>query len=55
MITDPVRACEALLGQFIEGISIDEEEQEVVITCSNGLIIFYLEDGEVTIQVEETQ
>ena len=55
MITDPTRACEALLGQTIDGISINDEDQEVVITCSNGYITFYLEDGEVTIQVEETQ
>ena len=55
MITDPIRACEALLGQTIKGISVNEEEQEIVITCSNGVITFYVDDGDVTLQVEETQ
>lgn len=55
MITDPVRACEALLNQTIEGIRVDDIEQTVTITCSRGVIIFDIEASEVTIQVEDKQ
>lgn len=55
MITDPVRACESMLGQTIQGISIDDIDGEVIITCNKGLIIFDLFAVEVNIQVEESQ
>ncbi len=55
MITDPIRACEAMLNQTIEGIRVDELEQTVTITCSRGVIIFDLESAEVNIQVEDKQ
>lgn len=53
MITDPIRACEALIGQTIEGISIDDEEGIAIITCNNGRIEIDFEESEIYIDVEE--
>ena len=53
MITDPVRACQAMLGQTIEGIHIKDDL--VTITCSRGVITFDAELGELYIEVEDRQ
>jgi hypothetical protein len=53
-ITDPVKACEAMLGQSIQGISVNEDEMTMTIFCSRGSITFDYEEGDAYIEVEET-
>jgi hypothetical protein len=54
-ITDPVKACEAMLGQSIQAISVDEEEQTMTIVCSRGSITFDYYENDAYIDVEEQQ
>jgi hypothetical protein len=51
-ITDPIKACEAMLKQTIEGISVNEDDQTMTIVCSRGSITFDYEAGEAYIDVE---
>lgn len=51
-ITDPVKACEAMLGQTIQGITISEEDMTMTITCSRGWIVFDYDENEAIIDVE---
>jgi hypothetical protein len=51
-ITDPIKACEAMLKQTIEGISVNEDEQTMTIVCNRGSITFDYEAGEAYIDVE---
>jgi hypothetical protein len=52
LITDPIKACEAMLKQTIEGICINEEDQTMTILCNRGKITFDYEAGEAYIDVE---
>ena len=53
MITDPDKAMKAVVGQIIEGLTIDNGL--VTITCSRGLIIFDFDESKIHIQVEDRQ
>jgi hypothetical protein len=54
MITDPVRACEAMLGQKLLGIQIHDDGR-AVLTFDRGVIEFSGEDFEAYIEVEGVQ
>jgi len=50
MITDPIKAMKACLGQIIQGLEVDIENDSVVIILPNGRIA--LEGGSVEMYIE---
>jgi hypothetical protein len=54
MITDPIEACNAMLGQKLRGIQIHDDGR-AILTFERGFIEFSGEDFEAYIEVEAMQ